>query len=48
MTASTTVMAHPGHEAFGDALHLEYLFVAAAAVAIGIYGLIRHKRDGKG
>jgi len=32
--ASVNVLAHPGHEAVGDVLHVEYLF------AVGIVGAI--------
>lgn len=33
MTASSTAMAHPGHEAIGDVLHVEYLFAVGIVVA---------------
>ncbi len=45
--ASGAVWGHPGHEAIGDALHIEYLLVAGTAVAVAVYAVIRHKRDGQ-
>ena len=33
MSASKTALAHPGHEAIGDGLHVEYLFAAGIVVA---------------
>lgn len=35
MTASSSVMAHPGHEAIGDVLHVEYLFAAGILAVSG-------------
>ncbi|WP_150910486.1 hypothetical protein [Marinobacter halotolerans] len=34
LSATTTALAHPGHEAIGDVLHVEYLFAAGIAVAL--------------
>jgi hypothetical protein len=45
--ASGVAWGHSGHEAIGNVLHIEYLLAASASVAIGIYGLMRHKRDGE-
>ena len=45
--ASGVAWGHSGHEAIGDVLHVEYLLAACASVAIGIYGLMRRKRDGE-
>ncbi len=45
--ASGLAWGHSGHEAIGDVLHIEYLLAAGAAVAVGIYALMRHKRDGE-
>ena len=36
MSASTTALAHPGHEAIGDVLHVEYLFAAGIVVVVAI------------
>ncbi|MDP4531692.1 hypothetical protein Q9252_06015 [Marinobacter salarius] len=33
MTASSSVLAHPGHEAIGDVLHVEYLVAVGVVVA---------------
>lgn len=33
MTASSSVIAHSGHEAIGDVLHVEYLFALGIVVA---------------
>lgn len=44
--ASGAAWGHPGHEAIGDVLHIEYL-VAGAVVATALYGFRRHKRDGQ-
>jgi hypothetical protein len=30
------VLAHPGHEAIGDVLHVEYLFAVGIVGAIGL------------
>ncbi|WP_375172012.1 hypothetical protein [Marinobacter sp.] len=38
---------HAGHEALGDGVHLEYLLAAGAAAAVGLYAVMRHKRDGQ-
>ncbi len=45
--ASGAAWGHPGHEAIGDVLHIEYLVAGAAAVATAVYGLIRQKRGGR-
>ncbi len=34
LVASTNVLAHSGHEAIGDVLHVEYLFAAGIVGAI--------------
>lgn len=46
MAASTTVIAHPGHEAIGDVLHVEYLFALgiAVAVALSAWKVIKQRR----
>jgi len=46
LAASTTALAHPGHEAIGDVLHVEYLFTAitAATIALGLWK-IRNNND---
>lgn len=36
MAASTSVLAHPGHEAIGDVLHVEYLFALGIVVAAAL------------
>lgn len=46
--ASGAAWGHPGHEAIGDVLHIEYLVAGAAAVATAMYGVIRHKRGRRG
>jgi hypothetical protein len=33
LSASATALAHPGHEAIGDVLHVEYIFAAGIVVA---------------
>ncbi|MDI9244589.1 DUF6732 family protein [Marinobacter sp. CHS3-4] len=33
ISTSTTALAHPGHEAIGDVLHVEYLFAAGIVLA---------------
>lgn len=45
--ASGAAWGHPGHEAIGDVLHIEYLVAGAAAVATAVYGVMRYKRDGQ-
>ncbi|WP_203299788.1 hypothetical protein [Marinobacter sediminum] len=45
--ASGAAWGHPGHEAVGDVLHIEYLVAGASAVAVGIFALMRRKRDGQ-
>ncbi len=44
---SGAAFGHGGHEALGDGVHIEYFLAAGAAVAVGIYVLMRHKRDGQ-
>ncbi|HAC86491.1 MAG TPA: hypothetical protein DCF95_00980 [Gammaproteobacteria bacterium] len=44
---SGAAFGHAGHEALGDGVHIEYFLAAGAAVAVGIYALMRHKRDGQ-
>lgn len=46
MLASTTGLAHPGHEAIGDGLHVEYLFAAGivVAAAISVWRVIKQRR----
>lgn len=44
---SGAAFGHTGHEAIGDVLHIEYLLAAGAAVAVGVFALMRHKRDGQ-
>ena len=46
MTASTTALAHPGHEAIGDVLHVEYLFAAGivVAAAFSAWKVIKQRR----
>ncbi|MDK9556833.1 hypothetical protein QQF73_04280 [Marinobacter sp. M216] len=44
---SGAAFGHAGHEALGDVLHIEYLVAAGAAVAVGIYALMHHKKDGQ-
>jgi len=36
LSASTTALAHPGHEAIGDVLHVEHLFAAGIVVAAAL------------
>ncbi|WP_152205082.1 hypothetical protein [Marinobacter changyiensis] len=44
---SGAAWGHSGHEAIGDVLHIEYLLAAGAAIAVGIYALMRHKKNGQ-
>lgn len=44
---SGAAFGHAGHEALGDGVHIEYFLAAGAAVAAGIYALMRHKQDGQ-
>ena len=44
---SGAAFGHAGHEAQGDGVHIEYFLAAGAAVAVGLYALKRHKRDGR-
>ena len=44
---SGAAFGHAGHEALGDGVHLEYFLAAGAAVAAGLYVLMKHKRDGR-
>lgn len=41
--ASGAAWGHPGHEAIGDVLHIEYLLAAGAAAGMAVFGLIRRK-----
>lgn len=43
---SGSAFGHAGHDALGDGVHIEYFLAAGAAVAVGIYILMRHKRAG--
>jgi hypothetical protein len=36
LVASANVLAHSGHEAIGDVLHVEYLFAVGIVGAIGL------------
>ncbi|AHI28226.1 hypothetical protein [Marinobacter similis] len=45
MLAAGAAWGHPGHEAIGDVLHIEYLVAGAAAVATAVYAKVRLKRD---
>jgi hypothetical protein len=42
---SSAAFGHAGHEALGDGVHIEYFLAAGAAVAVGLYALVRHKRE---
>lgn len=44
---SGAAFGHAGHEALGDGVHIDYVLVAGAAGAAGIYAMMRHKRDGQ-
>ena len=44
LVISGAAFGHAGHEALGDGVHIEYFL---AAVATGIYALMRYKRDGQ-
>ncbi|WP_379865644.1 hypothetical protein [Marinobacter sp. M5B] len=46
MLASTTALAHPGHEAIGDVLHVEYLFALGIVVvaALSAWKVIKQRR----
>ena len=46
LLASTNVLAHPGHEAIGDVLHVEYLFAAGivGAIAFMAWKKIKQRR----
>ncbi|MGM0774041.1 hypothetical protein [Marinobacter sp.] len=46
MTASSSVIGHPGHEAIGDVLHVEYLFAVGivVAAAISAWKVIKQRR----
>lgn len=45
--ASGAAWGHPGHEAIGNVLHIEYLVVGAAAVVTAVYGVVWCKRSGR-
>lgn len=36
MAVSATALAHPGHEAIGNVLHVEYLFAVGIVVAAAL------------
>ncbi|WP_421859799.1 hypothetical protein [Marinobacter salarius] len=46
ITASSGVIAHPGHEAIGDVLHVEYLFAVGivVAAALSAWKMIKQRR----
>lgn len=46
VTASSSVIAHPGHEAIGDVLHVEYLFALGIIVvaALSAWKVIKQRR----
>lgn len=44
---SSAAFGHAGHEALGDGVHIEYFLAAGAVVAVGIYVLMRHTRNGQ-
>ncbi len=46
MAISASVMAHAGHEAIGDVLHVEYLFAAGVVVVAGLsaWKVIKQRR----
>ena len=45
--ASGAAWGHPGHEAIGDVLHIEYLVAGAAASAVAFWALLRRKQGGQ-
>jgi hypothetical protein len=47
LLASTNVLAHPGHEAIGDILHVEYLFAAGlvGAIAFMAWNKIKQRNE---
>lgn len=47
LLASGVALSHPGHEAIGDGLHIEYLFAVGAFGVAAVYGLVRYRRGGK-
>ncbi|MBW0147234.1 hypothetical protein [Marinobacter arenosus] len=47
LLVSGLAWGHAGHEALGDGVHLEYLLAAGAAAAVGLYAVMRHRRDGQ-
>ena len=46
LAASTNVLAHPGHEAIGDVLHVEYLFAAGivGVIALMVWKNVKERR----
>jgi len=44
---SGAAFGHAGHEALGDGVHIEYFLAAGAAVAAGVYALVKRERDGQ-
>jgi hypothetical protein len=45
---SGAAFGHTGHEALGDGVHIEYLMAASAVVAVGLFAVMRRKRNGQG
>jgi len=43
--ASGAAWGHPGHEAIGDVLHIEYLFAVGAVGIVAVFSLMGSKRD---
>jgi hypothetical protein len=46
LVASANVLAHSGHEAIGDVLHVEYLGAFAICI-VTLVTVIRKKKDSK-
>ena len=46
MSTSASVLAHAGHEAIGDVLHVEYLFAVGVVVVAGLsaWEVIKQRR----
>lgn len=47
LLVSGAAFGHAGHEALGDGVHIEYFLAAGAAVAAGVYALVKRERDGQ-
>tara|TARA_R110000823_G_scaffold159618_1_gene290974 strand:- start:382 stop:570 length:189 start_codon:yes stop_codon:yes gene_type:complete len=45
LSASGAVWGHSGHEALGDGVHIEYLLLIGVSIAIGLYQMMRQKKD---